>query len=729
MRIRTGVSTLFHRTSSLHSGDPHADSNEPESSESPTPAPVPSVVTSPISSSATCSTQNVTSKKHVNRAASFAKLSAFLFRRDPKENSITKGSTHGHPLYRSAASVASSPSLTPTVSSPLLTPTASSSTASLPQGRKARGLSAKLIRRTQSQLFQTFGHKEQHVQPDHLRGVQPSIPHFRGGPPHSVLPLLPPHSNTSQTTTPVSLQGDTCAPSHTIAAISIPQHSNGKSTTDTLQSSDRCPSADVSLSDTSLSKSATVVSTSSTSGVVGSGSNSGASSSSNSPHHRSFSALSASSTRYKTSYSSNSIRLSSAEVSPNDFEKIRLIGKGDVGRVYLVRKQDDSTLYAMKVLSKKEMIKRQKIRRSERHLYFVTEYCSGGEFFRALQNRPGKCLAEADARFYAAEVICALEFLHLMGYIYRDLKPENILLQHTGHIMLADFDLSKPSRSTGTPNIVRSTSTPFGLSSANHTVVDTKACTGSFRTNSFVGTEEYIAPEVIRANGHTSNVDWWTLGILLYEMLYGTTPFKGPNRHITFSNVLHLDVQFPEHPLSIISSPCKSLIRKLLMKDELKRLGSRAGAADVKAHPFFKPVKWALLRNLTPPIIPITRDPMDPKLFRTIRESHSFDLSQETLVDDAVLQLLSTSIAHLVVECKQVTGHRIQSGLVPAIQKSRLRLLGRALDPGVENVYTWLRGEVLNGEADLDQLLVGWGLWSMNLWGRGMIIGHLGSNG
>ncbi|KAH9250453.1 hypothetical protein BASA81_011739 [Batrachochytrium salamandrivorans] len=88
------------------------------------------------------------------------------------------------------------------------------------------------------------------------------------------------------------------------------------------------------------------------------------------------------------------------------------------------------------------------------------------------------------------------------------------------------------------------------------------------------------------------------------------------------------------------------------------------------------------------------------------------------------LKLLSTSIAHLVVECEQVTGHRIQSGLVPAIQKSRLRLLGRALDPGVENVYTWLRGGVLNGKADLDQLLVGRGLWSMNLWGRGVIIGR-----
>nr|KAJ3421367.1 hypothetical protein HK105_003734 [Polyrhizophydium stewartii] len=279
---------------------------------------------------------------------------------------------------------------------------------------------------------------------------------------------------------------------------------------------------------------------------------------------------------------------------------------------------------------------------SANHLYFLTEYCSGGEFFRALQSRPGKCLSEPDARFYAAEVICALEFLHLMGYIYRDLKPENILLHQTGHIMLADFDLSKPSRSSGTPNVVRGPQSTFGAgnfgNSASQTIIDTKSCTGDFRTNSFVGTEEYIAPEVIRSNGHTSNVDWWTLGILIYEMLYGTTPFKGPNRNITFSNILHMDVQFPEHPLSNISAPCKSVIRKLLIKDEAKRLGSRAGAADVKAHPFFKSINWALLRNLKPPIIPATRDPMDSKVFRQIRESRSLDLDKELVLDEAVLQ-------------------------------------------------------------------------------------------
>ncbi|KAH6600121.1 hypothetical protein BASA61_002359 [Batrachochytrium salamandrivorans] len=101
-------------------------------------------------------------------------------------------------------------------------------------------------------------------------------------------------------------------------------------------------------------------------------------------------------------------------------------------------------------------------------------------------------------------------------------------------------------------------------------------------------------------------------------------------------------------------------------------------------------------------------------------DTHPFSVDRCILCDQ---QLLSTSIAHLVVECEQVNGHRIQSGLVPAIQKSRLRLLGRALDPGVENVYTWLRGGVINGEADLDQRWLD-GMWSMNLWGRGMIIGR-----
>lgn len=321
-------------------------------------------------------------------------------------------------------------------------------------------------------------------------------------------------------------------------------------------------------------------------------------------------------------YSHLATKIMDVQVNQDCFEKIRLLGKGDVGKVFLVREKASSRLYAMKVLNKKEMIERNKIKRAlaeqeilatSNHPFIVTlyhsfqlpdslylcmEYCMGGEFFRALQTRETKTIDEDDAKFYAAEVTAALEYLHLMGFIYRDLKPENILLHQLGHIMLSDFDLSKQSANIKNPEIQFSKS----HSSANPTI-DTKACIDGFRTNSFVGTEEYIAPEVIRGKGHTSAVDWWTLGIFIYEMLYGTTPFKGRDRKATFSNVLKKDVRFLD--TNAVSSTCKSLVKKLLIKDETKRLGLKMGASDIKNHPFFKNTQWALLRNQRPPMIPV----------------------------------------------------------------------------------------------------------------------------
>lgn len=120
----------------------------------------------------------------------------------------------------------------------------------------------------------------------------------------------------------------------------------------------------------------------------------------------------------------------------------------------------------------------------------------------------------------------------------------DILLHQSGHIMLSDFDLSKQSGPGGAPVMIPARS---GNSTTSLPTIDTKSCIADFRTNSFVGTEEYIAPEVIKGCGHTSAVDWWTLGILIYEMLYGTTPFKGKNRNATFGNILRDEVPFPEH--------------------------------------------------------------------------------------------------------------------------------------------------------------------------------------
>lgn len=341
-------------------------------------------------------------------------------------------------------------------------------------------------------------------------------------------------------------------------------------------------------------------------------------------------------------YSHSATKIMEAQVDQGCFEKIKLLGKGDVGKVYLVKEKVSSKLYAMKVLSKKEMIERNKIKRalaeqeilatsnhpfivtlyhsfqSRDHLYLCMEYCMGGEFFRALQTRETKSISENDAKFYAAEVTAALEYLHLMGFIYRDLKPENILLHQSGHIMLSDFDLSKQSESTKNPEIFFSKNS-HGLSNGNNgPTLDTKACIDGFRTNSFVGTEEYIAPEVIRGKGHTSAVDWWTLGIFIYEMLYGTTPFKGKDRKKTFGNVLKKDVKFLDS--QSISSNCKSLIKKLLIKDETKRLGSKTGASDIKNHIFFKNTQWALLRNQKPPMIPVltkakSQNQLSPKNF------------------------------------------------------------------------------------------------------------------
>ncbi|KAI8375908.1 kinase-like domain-containing protein [Radiomyces spectabilis] len=353
----------------------------------------------------------------------------------------------------------------------------------------------------------------------------------------------------------------------------------------------------------------------------------------------------------RRSYAANSVKVREVQVGPGSFSKIRLLGKGDVGHVYLVKQKGTDKPLAMKVLSKKEMIRRNKVKRvlaeqeilassnhpfivtlyhsfqSQDHLYFVMEYCMGGEFFRALQARPGRCLNEQDAKFYAAEVIAALEYLHLQGFIYRDLKPENILLHQSGHLMLSDFDLSKQSFPPGAPGIVKSSSVHIPPS------IDTRSCIAHLRTNSFVGTEEYIAPEVIHGCGHTSAVDWWTLGILIYEMLFGTTPFKGCNRNDTFTRILHSDVHFPpsrqnqrHRKHQQISYQCKQLIRYLLNKQEDKRLGSIAGASDVKAHPFFKSINFALLRHMTPPITPYNTHIHHPQLSR--KYSDSFELDQ-----------------------------------------------------------------------------------------------------
>ncbi|KAJ4818282.1 Protein kinase superfamily protein [Rhynchospora pubera] len=369
------------------------------------------------------------------------------------------------------------------------------------------------------------------------------------------------------------------------------------------------------------------------------------------------------------------IQIANSKDSPlslGHFRLLKRLGYGDIGSVYLVELRGTSTYFAMKVMDKASLISRNKLIRAdtEREIlglldhpflptlysYFETEkfycivmeYCSGGNLHSLRQKQPSKHFTEHAARFYASEVLLALEYLHMLGIVYRDLKPENILIREEGHIMLSDFDLSL--RCSTNPTLVKSASvhspgtketksalvesdgviqgciqpsmffpkilpkrnrkskSDFGIGSTS--AVEFNAEPTNARSMSFVGTHEYLAPEIIKGQGHGSAVDWWTFGIFLYELLHGATPFRGNGNRATLCNVLEQPLRFPENPN--VSSAARDLIRGLLIKDPLKRIAYRRGATEIKQHPFFEGVNWALIRSSAPPFIP---DPVDFKQF------------------------------------------------------------------------------------------------------------------
>lgn len=268
-------------------------------------------------------------------------------------------------------------------------------------------------------------------------------------------------------------------------------------------------------------------------------------------------------------------------LSLTDFTTVTLLGKGSYAKVLLVRRAQDNRLYALKILKKKVVYERNQKRhvlaereilaalnqrpffvqfygsfQNEKKLFFLIEYCPGGELFRLIQT--SKRLSEAHARFYACQLALAIGDLHSRRIIYRDLKPENVMLDADGYVKIVDFGLSKMIVSEGG------------------------------QAKSICGTPEYFAPEIVSGQKYGKPVDWWTLGCIIFEMIVGIPPFYKDNRQELFEGIKAENPKLPKH----VTPECRKIISDLLTKDPAKRLGTNGDLEAVQAHPWFFGINW-----------------------------------------------------------------------------------------------------------------------------------------
>ncbi|XP_074044117.1 ribosomal protein S6 kinase alpha-2 isoform X2 [Macrotis lagotis] len=292
------------------------------------------------------------------------------------------------------------------------------------------------------------------------------------------------------------------------------------------------------------------------------------------------------------------------KADPSQFELLKVLGQGSYGKVFLVRKikgSDAGQLYAMKVLKKATLKVRDRVRskmerdilaevnhpfivklhyafQTEGKLYLILDFLRGGDLFTRLSKEV--MFTEEDVKFYLAELALALDHLHGLGIIYRDLKPENILLDEEGHIKITDFGLSK------------------------------EAIDHDKRAYSFCGTIEYMAPEVVNRRGHTQSADWWSFGVLMFEMLTGSLPFQGKDRKETMALILKAKLGMPQ----FLSIEAQSLLRALFKRNPSNRLGAGLdGVEEIKRHPFFVTIDWNKLyrKEIKPPFKPAVGRPED----------------------------------------------------------------------------------------------------------------------
>ena len=313
------------------------------------------------------------------------------------------------------------------------------------------------------------------------------------------------------------------------------------------------------------------------------------------------------------------------KVTLNDFKILKVIGRGTFGKVCLVQYKLTKKYYAMKIMRKNVILENGQVTstlleknilqnlnyqflvgmdfcfQTQERIYFVMNFIRGGELFKHLTNC--KFFPEEKAKFYSAIIGLALEYLHTHGIVYRDIKPDNILIDEDGYLKLADFGMSKMLKDQE-------------------------------RAFSLCGTPEYFAPEIITREGHNKAADWWSYGILLYEMLYGVSPFYSKNTEKMFDLITKSDLKFPKNIDT--SEEAKDLIKKLLIKKQDLRFGSEGGFQTIKNHPFFKGFDFKALeeKKIKAPFIPTLRGSMDVTNFDskyTSEEVVTSEISPNTL--------------------------------------------------------------------------------------------------
>ena len=314
------------------------------------------------------------------------------------------------------------------------------------------------------------------------------------------------------------------------------------------------------------------------------------------------------------------------KVKYEDFEPLKLLGKGSFGEVILVRFKADKKVYAMKILNKSVLkIKKQQAHtmterdlmvkinspfivniksafKDESKLYIVSEFMQGGDMFYHMHDGKIVVFSNEKTKFYIMELILALEALHDNNMVYRDLKPENILLDSKGHVKLTDFGLSK--------------------------ILETE----SDKAFTICGTPQYLAPEILLKKGYDTAVDWWSLGCVMYEMLCGKLPFairRGAKMSI---KIYDQGVNYPVN----MNSDAKDFIQKLLVVDPNQRLGSGPnGTQEIKNHNFFNGINWndAKMRKIRPPFIPKLKSDTDLRYFDTMFTDEPIDENQRSNIN------------------------------------------------------------------------------------------------